>query len=210
MQKLPARAPRAPDDDLARPGLFRLVHFAQERGQHVRALQIEIVPRPVKIRRHHADEIAPVLSRIGLAELDAGDFGDGIPLVGRLQFAGQQRRFGDRLRGEFRINARAAQKQQFLNSKVTGRLDDVVLNLQIFEQELDRVIIVGLDAADFRRSEHDDLRTLCFEKIPHGLNARQVEFLSCSREDAFVAVRLQFTQDRAARQPAMSRHENRF
>ena len=68
-------------------------------------LQVEIVARPVEIGRHGRDEVAAVLAAIGLRQLDAGDLGDGVPLVGRLQRAGEQRVLGDRLRRELRIDA---------------------------------------------------------------------------------------------------------
>ena len=39
-----------------------------------------------------------MLAMIGLAQLDPGDLGDGVPLVGRLQRPGEQGVFRDRLR----------------------------------------------------------------------------------------------------------------
>ena len=64
--------------------------FPDHRRQDVRALKIEIVARPVQIRRHRRDEIAAVLPAIRLAQLDAGDFGNRVRLVGRLEPAGEQ------------------------------------------------------------------------------------------------------------------------
>ncbi len=54
--------------------------------------QVEIVTRAVKVGRHDGDEVAAILPAVGLTELDAGDLGDGIPLVGRLQSTREQRR----------------------------------------------------------------------------------------------------------------------
>ena len=42
-----------------------------------------IVARPVKIGRHDRDEIDTVLPAISLHELDTGDLGQRIPLIGR-------------------------------------------------------------------------------------------------------------------------------
>src|SRR3546814_6483597 len=56
--------------------------------------------RPVEIGRHDRYEVAAILPAIGLAEHQAGDLGDGIPLVGRFERPGQQGGLGDRLRSE--------------------------------------------------------------------------------------------------------------
>jgi hypothetical protein len=62
-----------------------------------RALVV-IVAGTVKIGRHRRDEVDAVLAAIGLAELDAGDLGNGVPLVGRFERTGEERIFAYRLR----------------------------------------------------------------------------------------------------------------
>ena len=57
-------------------------------------------------------EIAAMLPAVGLAQFETGDLGDGIPLVGRLERAGQQRAFRHRLRCQARIDAGGAEEQQ--------------------------------------------------------------------------------------------------
>ncbi|MNN77018.1 hypothetical protein D3C81_1934490 [compost metagenome] len=79
----------------------------------MRVLQIKVVAGPVKIRRHRRDCIEPVLAPIGLAHLDAGNLGNCVPLVGRLQLTGQQTALRHWLRRELRVDARRAEKQQF-------------------------------------------------------------------------------------------------
>ena len=81
------------------------MRLAQKRGQHVRRNEIEIVVRPVKIRRHGGDEIGAVLAGISLAKFDAGNLGDGIRFVRRLEQTGEKRIFRNRLRRVLRINA---------------------------------------------------------------------------------------------------------
>jgi hypothetical protein len=73
--------------------------------QDVAGGEVEIVLRPVEVGRHGRDEVAAVLAAVGLGELDAGDLGDGVPLIGRLQRAGEQGFLADRLGGEPRIDA---------------------------------------------------------------------------------------------------------
>ncbi len=70
-----------------------------------------VVARHIEIGGHEADRIKAVLDAQRLAQLDAGDLGDRIPLVRGLQCSGEQRFLADRLFGELRVDAAAAQKQ---------------------------------------------------------------------------------------------------
>ncbi len=72
---IPASETRAPHDVRLVAAQLGLVDLADERGQHVRGVQVKVVIRAVEIRRHAGDEILPVLLRVRLAELDACDLG---------------------------------------------------------------------------------------------------------------------------------------
>ena len=102
MEELAARRAGAPDGDLWRACCLRLVELAQQRRQHVRRLQVEVVAGAVQIGRHHGDRVEAVLLGVRLAHLDAGDLRDRVPLVGRLERPRQQRRLAQRLRREAR------------------------------------------------------------------------------------------------------------
>ena len=108
-------------DELGVAAQLRLVRLADQRRQDVARLQVEVVAGAVEIGRHRRDEVAAVLPAIGLAQLDAGDLGDRVPLVGRLERAGQQRVLGDRLRRELRIDAGRAEEQQLLDAGRVAR-----------------------------------------------------------------------------------------
>ena len=96
---------------LASPRCLASCTLRSSAGSTCEVLQVEVVARAVEIGRHGADEIAAVLARVGLAELDAGDLGQRVGFVRRLQRAGEQRVLGDRLRREFRVDARAARER---------------------------------------------------------------------------------------------------
>ena len=85
VKKFTARLARTPDHDFARAGLLRFMRLAQKRGEDMRGLEIEVVIRPVKIRRHGRDEVRTVLARISLAELDPGDLGNGVGFIRRFE-----------------------------------------------------------------------------------------------------------------------------
>ena len=79
--------------------------LADQCGKDMAIGEIEIVAGSIEIIWHGRDEIAVILTAIGLSQLDPSDLGNCIPLVGGLQRAGQQRVFGHWLRGLPRINA---------------------------------------------------------------------------------------------------------
>ena len=174
----------------------------------MRSMQIEIVIRPVEIRRHARDEIFPILAGIGLAELDAGDLGDGIGVVRRLQRTREQRILHERLGGEFWINARTAEEEELRHTKVGCCLDDIVLNREVFDEELDRLLKIGGNASHSRGRIHDIVRTLGFKKNSHGGAIHQVQFLPRAGEDVLKSGPLEAPHDGAPDHSAMPGHKN--
>ena len=89
---------------------------ADQGRQHVAIGGVVVVARGIQIGgqllrrrlRLQADGIKAVLPAQRLTQLDAGDLGDRVPLVGGLQRAGEQRFLADRLLGELRVDAAAA------------------------------------------------------------------------------------------------------
>ena len=78
---------------------------ADQRRGDVAVFRMVIVVGAVEIGRHHRNKVAAVLLAVGFAELDGGDLGEGVALVGRLERPGEQRVFGYRLRRQPRIDA---------------------------------------------------------------------------------------------------------
>ena len=111
MQKLPARRTGTPDRHIVPALHLRFMHLSDERWQHMGVLQVKVVPRPINIGRHCANEIRSVLSRVRLAKFDPGDLGDRVWLVRRSQGPGEQRLLLDRLRCQFRVDTRATEEQ---------------------------------------------------------------------------------------------------
>ena len=207
MEKFPPRFSRAPDDHLAVALLFGFVRFAQKRRQDMGREQVEIIVRPVEIRRHGRDEIRAVFARVGLAKFDSGDLGDGVGLVGRLERAGQERSFRNRLRRVLRINAGAAEKQEFAHTRFVRRVDDVVLDLQVIEQEFHRQIVVRLDAAHFGGREDDQGRLLLREKTIDVRFISQIELGAIAESQVGESLVPEFADERAADQASMTGDE---
>ena len=72
--------------------------------------EVEIVARAIEIGGHRRDEIASMLTSIGLAELQSRNFGNGVPFIGGFKRPGQQCALFNRLRRELRINAGGTEK----------------------------------------------------------------------------------------------------
>ena len=71
-------------------------------------LGVIIVTGPIKIGRHHRDEVGAILPAIGFDELNAGDLGHRVPFVGRLKRSREQHLLAHRLRRQFGVDAGGA------------------------------------------------------------------------------------------------------
>src|SRR5437660_1213000 len=129
MQKFAARLARSPNNHLPCSAHFSLVRLAQQRGQRVRSLKIEIITRAVKICRHDGDEIRAILARKSLTQLYTGNLGNRVRFVGWFKRPAQKRALRNWLRSKFRIDARAAEKQEFARPRLVRCTNNVVLNL---------------------------------------------------------------------------------
>ncbi len=203
MQELAARLAGAPDLDLGRIADLGGMHLGDHRWHDMARQEVEIVAGPIEIGRHRADEVRAVLAAIGLAELDAGDLGDRVPLIGGLELALEQRLLGHRLRRELGIDAAGAEEQELLHADLLGRADDVRLDHQVVVEEIRRVAVIGQDAADPRRRDHDHLRPVGREptfdlRLPAEIALR----LGRGQQRAWLA--LEPAQQRAADHAAMA------
>ena len=112
VEELPPRRPGAPDRHARSAREPRAVDLADQRGEDVGGVEVEVVVRAVEVGRHAGDEVAAVLGRVGLAEADAGDLGERVGVVRRLERAGEKRVLADRLVGELRVDAGAAEERR--------------------------------------------------------------------------------------------------
>jgi hypothetical protein len=154
VEELAQRRPGAPDDDLGGVGRLGLVEPPYEGGQDVRVLRVEVVLRTVEVGGHGRDGVKAVLDAVRLAHLDAGDLGDGVPLVGGLERAGEERVLRDGLRRELGVDAGGAEEEELADgAALERRVDDVGLDLEVGGDEVAGVGGVGVDAADLGGGE---------------------------------------------------------
>ena len=162
-----------------------------------------IVAGSIEIGRHHTDEIASVLPAIGFRHLDAGNLGDCIGLVGRLERAGQHRVLAQGLRRKFWIDAGRAQEHQLLRAVQVRGVDDVRGNRDVVVDELGAQPVVGDDTADLCRGEKDHLRPHLREPVEHGGLVAQIDLAAIGRDETHV-LRREPARERAADHAAMA------
>ncbi len=158
-------------------------------------LWVVVVTRPVKIGGHDAaviDTVAfTVLAVVAFAELDPGDFGNGVGFVGAFQRAGEQGILAHGLRRQFGVDAAGAEKQQLFYAVAKGSIDDVGFNHQIVVNELGGVGVVGVYSAHLGSGQVDLIRFLGMEKSADGLLVREVEFGVSAGEEVGLTLLLQ-------------------
>ena len=181
--------------------------LADEGGEDVGVVQVIVVVRAIEIGRHGADEVFAVLTGVGLAEFDPGNFRQGVGVVGRLERSGQQRILGNGLRRHFWVDAGTSQKKQFACTEVGGGLDEIVLDGQVLQEKFRRLFVVGENAADLGGRVHDHGRALFFEELAHGTPIEEVELGPGAADNIGEAALEQALLDGAADHAAMSGYE---
>ena len=177
--------------------------LSDQRGQHVGILQSEVVSRAVEVGGHQGDGVEPVLALVSLAHLDAGDFRDGVPLVGRLERAGKQAVLVQRLRCVLRVDAAGTQKRQLAGAVAVGGVDDVVLHDEVFADEIGGVAVVGVNAADTGGREDHHIRPVGTEPGLDLSLPRQLQFAPFGQQQLLVAQCAQAPHYGRAHQAAM-------
>ena len=95
-----------------------LVEAVDQGGQDVGVLRVKIVTRPVEVGRHGRDVMHAVLSPQCLNLKHAGDLGDRIGVVCRLERAGKQAVLTNGLASKLRVDAARAKEQQLRGRRV--------------------------------------------------------------------------------------------
>ena len=185
-----------------------------QRGKHVALGGVIVVAGAVEVGGHQADRIEAVLLAQRLTQFDAADLGDGVPLVGGLQGTTKQRLLADRLGGELGVDATAPQKEKPAHPTPPCRFDHMGLDLEILQQEISWIGVVGLNAPHLRGRQHHHSGVVLVKPAIHRHRIQEIELLAAGGEQGSspsrVAVTrpLQSTGNRTARHAAMAGHKN--
>ena len=112
VEELARRRPVAPERDArvaARPGLR---HLADERGDHVRGLEVEVVARAVEVHGEEVDRVEPVLLAVGAGAGEQRALGDAVRRVRLLGEAGPEVVLAERDRRVLRVGADRADEDE--------------------------------------------------------------------------------------------------
>ena len=185
----------APDGVFGVTAQLGFMRLAQQRGQHVAVGEVVVVVGAVEVGGHRADVLPAVLAVVAFSQLDAGDLGDRVGLVGGLQRAGQQVVFLDGLGAVARVDAARTQEHQALDAGQVRAVDQVALDEQVLIEEVSAVEVVGLDAADLGSGDEDVVRLLLSQEGVHGALVDQVQLGVGAGDEVVVAQRLQAPHD---------------
>ena len=104
-EEFAARSSRSPDRNLLSPQSLGLRYLADQGGQHMRFLGVEIVARAVEIGGHRGQIAGFVLPVVGPTHFNPGDLGQRVGTISGLQRSGEQILFLDWLRTKLWVNA---------------------------------------------------------------------------------------------------------
>ena len=181
-----------------------LVEAADQRRQHVRRGEVEVVAGAVQVRRHEREVVGAVLAVEAAAHLDAGDLGDRVRAVRLLQRAGEEVLLLERLRRLARVDAGAAEEDEAAHAVREGRLEEVRLDHEVVVDELPGLLPVGHDAADLGGGVDDHVGAVRVEERPHRRLVAQVDLAEVGDEGLGVAVARQGAPDRRAHEPGVA------
>ena len=168
--------------------------------------RVIVVARAIQIGGHGADGVKTILFAIGLAHLDARDFGQSVGVVGWFQRPCQQVLFLDGLRAQLGVNARRPKKQQLFAAVAVCAVDNVVLDLQVLVNELCGICGIGVDASHLGGGQNHHVRSVLGKKSPHPGLIAQIQFCMRACELPFIARTRQGTTQGAAYKPPVARH----
>ena len=121
VEELAGRRARSPDLDHVVAPLRRLHAFADQRRDHVRALGVEVVPRPVEIHRDQVDAAHPEFLPVRLELHQERLLRDAVRRVRLLGVAGPEIVFAERDGRELRVGADRPDADELLELRVAGR-----------------------------------------------------------------------------------------
>ena len=208
MQKFALRRSRPPDGHFRvapDPGFMCL---SDKRRDDMAGFQVEIITRPVNIGRHQRNRVEVVLLAIRRAHFQPRNLGNCVGFVRRLQFAGQQVFFPDRLRRMFGIDTGRAEEQQLGHATFPRRVDQIGLYREIVIDELRRLDIIGVDAAHLCRRDKNEFRFFIGEEPINRRTVPQVQFRACACNQVRTSIPNQCPGDGGTNQPAMAGNED--
>ena len=183
VEEFAARAARSPAGHVACAGLRGLDALADERGNHVRGGEVEVVPRPVEVHGQEIGGREPVLPAVTVEHHHGRLLGDAVRRVGLLGVAVPQPVLMEGHRRELRVRADGARLHELADAVETPELDQVQCHRHVGEEVAPRVRLVGADAADLGGKVDDEVGIRVAVEARHVRLVREVIVLAARDED---------------------------
>ena len=167
VEKFTTRRTRAPDRETPVSPHLGFMSLADQGGQDVAGLQVVVVARAIEVGGHDGQISGAELTVVGPAHLNARDLGHSVGTVRGLQRAAQKIGFTDGLRAFPRVDATRAQEKESLHADLISVVNDVGLDDQVCVDEIRRVGVVGMNAADLGGGQKDVDWPFCLEECAH-------------------------------------------
>src|SRR5262249_48689363 len=142
---------------------------ADQCGDDVRTLQVEIVARPVEVYGQDVNSVEAVLRPVGLELHHEQLLGQAVGGVRLLGVAIPQGRFLERHRCKLRVGADRSYLEVLEDAELPAGFDELAAHDQVLIEETAGTGPVGADAAHDRRQVEDNLGTVARQ---HSLNIR--------------------------------------
>jgi hypothetical protein len=167
------------------------VDLAYHGREHVAVLQVEIVVRTIEVSRHHGYVVGAVLQVEALAHLKTGNLSDSVRLVGVFKRRGEQTILRHRLWSLARIDASRTEEEEFLHAVLPTLADDILLNLQVFIDEVRAISEVCHDASNVGCGKHYSIGLLLIEELLDSNRVEQIKLLVSTSHKVVVTARLE-------------------
>jgi hypothetical protein len=164
----------APEDDLRLTALLCLDHLPDQRRDHVRRLEVEVVSRAVEVDRQQVDRVDAVLLAVRLRADEQRLLGDAVGRVRLLRVALPEVFLAERHGRELRVRAHRAEQDELGHPVQPRLLDHVRAHHQVRVPVAAGIRAVRADAADLGREMDHQLRPCVGEQPLRVLPVRQV------------------------------------
>ena len=174
VEELPRRRAVTPEHDRLVAALGRLEHPPDQGRDHMRALEIEVVARPVEVHRQQVDRVQPVLGPVALRADEQRLLRDPVGSVRLLGVSVPEVFLAKGHRSELGIGADRSGDDELVHAGDPALLENVRPHEQVRVPVAARVLAVRADPADLAGEVEDEVRRSVAKQARRVLGEGQV------------------------------------
>jgi len=208
VQEFSGGVPGPPGSDAAQISPLGLDVLADEGGNDMAGLEIEVISRSIEVDREEEDPIEAVLFAVALEHDEERFFGDAVGGVGLFGEPVPEVFFLKRDGRKFRIGADGPDLDELFEASQSGLVDEVRPHHQVGVKETARILAIGSDSSDFGSEVQDEIGTKVIVHPADGVAVGEIIFLTTWDEDLAAASRAEFVADAAPEETCSSGHDD--